>query len=147
MWKHAKNEHPNDPESVTFDMKVKGVFNKALRRQISEAISILNKKKEENLNSKSEFNGPSVKRRTIEGLMMFCNKCEYRCKSDIGLKKHKMSMHVTHETQFKCDNCGDDFDSVTNLRRHTETIHRANQTKQHNLNVTTVVMTSILWQT
>ena len=126
MWKHAKDEHPEDAENVSFDMTIRGIFNRPLRRQISEGVAIQNKKKEENLNSKSEYNGPSVKRRTIEGLTKFCYLCNYRCKSDIGLIKHKRTMHVTNHIQ--CDQCDSILNSKDNLESHNRLHHRQDYT-------------------
>ena len=73
IWKQAVSEHPEKKNLMTFDMKITGKFSKPLSRQIFEGIAIKNKSNEENLNSKSEFHGPSVMRRTFEGQSLKCN--------------------------------------------------------------------------
>ena len=61
MYKHALENHKN--ESITFDMNITGRFRGALTRQIDEAIRIKDSDPKTLLNSKSEFHGPSVKRK------------------------------------------------------------------------------------
>lgn len=74
-------------------MKLTGVFTHPLRRQIQEGVSIKNTHKDELLNSKAEFHGPSVLRRVFEGREVSCDLCDYKCSSEHGLKKHKQSLH------------------------------------------------------
>ena len=62
MWKHIQNEHEGNIDEVKFDMKVTGAFKHAIKRQINEAQRISKKNSKENLNSKKEYNGHSIKR-------------------------------------------------------------------------------------
>ena len=64
MWKHVTKEHEKDKENVKFQMKMTGVFLKPLQRIINEGIMIKRTKPEELLNTKQEYYGPSLKRRT-----------------------------------------------------------------------------------
>ena len=66
MLKHNMNEHENELERVEYEMKITGSFRKPLGRIIDEGLRIKHTKKEELLNSKNEFFGPSVKRRTLK---------------------------------------------------------------------------------
>ena len=66
MLKHNMNEHENELERVEYEMKITGSFRKPLGRIIDEGLRIKHTKKEELLNSKNEFFGPSVKRRTVK---------------------------------------------------------------------------------
>ena len=64
IWKHVKSDHEEEKEKVKFEMKMTGCFSKPLQRITEEGIRIKNRKPEELLNSKNEFYGPSVKRKT-----------------------------------------------------------------------------------
>ena len=61
MNKHIINEHEGKEENAKFEWKITGKYDKPLPRQISEALAIDKKSTKENLNSKREFNGQSVK--------------------------------------------------------------------------------------
>ena len=67
MYKHITKEHAEEKDEVEFEMKVVGKFKHAMTRQIDEAIRIKNKNPETILNSKSEYHGPVVKRKVVEG--------------------------------------------------------------------------------
>ena len=67
LYKHIKNEHANEENSVKFQMKITGRFQTAMSRQIDEGIRIQGKNPETLLNSKNEFYGPAVKRKILEG--------------------------------------------------------------------------------
>ena len=60
-------KHKGEPNDVKFQMKTIGRFKSAMNRQIDEGVRIQNKKPESLLNSKSEFYGPAVKRKIMEG--------------------------------------------------------------------------------
>ena len=124
MWKHAVTEHSQERNLVTFDMKITGKFSSPLRRQIFEGVSIKNQSQDENLNSKSEFHGPSVIRRTVEGQNFNCNLCQYSCRSENNLKTHKKMKHEA--SLYKCDQCNIVLTLPSDLRNHMRTTHVAN---------------------
>ena len=64
MLKHNLNDHENETNEVTYEMKMTGVFRKPLGRIINEGLRIKQTKPDELLNSKNEYYGPSVKRKT-----------------------------------------------------------------------------------
>ena len=66
MLKHILSDHKEEEEQVTFEMKIVGRFKDPMNRQIDEAIRINNREPKTLLNSKSEFHGPSVKRKVLE---------------------------------------------------------------------------------
>ena len=67
MYKHIKKEHADEEEEVEFEMKLTGRFKTPMTRIIDEAIRIQNQDPKTLLNSKSEYHGPAVKRKIIEG--------------------------------------------------------------------------------
>ena len=62
MNKHIVKEHGGKPDEVEFDWKIIGKFKKPLSRQLTEAIRIDKKSKDDNLNSKNEYFRHTVKR-------------------------------------------------------------------------------------
>ena len=64
LYKHKELEHAD--EDVEYSMKITGVFKDALTRQADEAVRIFSRKNHELLNSKSEFNHPSIARIVVE---------------------------------------------------------------------------------
>ena len=67
MYKHARTEHANEEEKVEFQMRVVGRFKTAMNRQIDESVRIQRKNKKTLLNSKSEYFGPVIRRKVLEG--------------------------------------------------------------------------------
>ena len=65
MFKHKTNDHGN--ENIKFRMEITKRFRDPLTRQSNEAVRISERRKNELLNSKSEFNQPPIARITIEG--------------------------------------------------------------------------------
>ena len=65
MFKHKTNDHGN--ENIKFRMEITKRFRDPLTRQSNEAVRISERRKNELLNSKSEFNHPPIARITIEG--------------------------------------------------------------------------------
>ena len=64
--KHIESEHRlEDKADVRFEVKIVKSFNTPLSRIIHEGVLIAQTKDEELLNSKKEFFGPAVKRKTI----------------------------------------------------------------------------------
>ena len=64
LYKHKISDHGN--ENVEYEMKISGIFKDPLTRQANEAVRIFSRKISEILNSKSEFNHPSVARVVVE---------------------------------------------------------------------------------
>ena len=69
LYKHKQNDHQN--EEMKISMKIIKKFKDPLTRQANEAVRINNRKNDEILNSKSEFNHPPVARITVEGKQKF----------------------------------------------------------------------------
>jgi hypothetical protein len=69
LYKHKQLEHAY--EDVDYSMEITGVFKDALTRQADEAVRIYSRKNEELLNSKSEFNHPSIARIVVEKRKMY----------------------------------------------------------------------------
>ena len=67
MYKHTVKDHPDEEEKVRFGMKIVGKFQKPMNRQIDEALRIKRMNPSCLLNSKSEFHGPAIRRKTLEG--------------------------------------------------------------------------------
>ena len=65
MYKHKQNEH--EGEEIKYRMEITKKFRDPLTRQANEAVRITSRKKNEILNSKTEFNHPPVARITVEG--------------------------------------------------------------------------------
>ena len=66
MWKHIMKEHPEEKEEVDFEMRIVAKFSDSLSRQIHESLRIRNTAPSSLLNSKAEFYGPCVKRKTYD---------------------------------------------------------------------------------
>ena len=64
MYKHKQNEH--EGEEIKYRMEITKKFRDPLTRQANEAVRITSRKKNEILNSKTEFNHPPVARITVE---------------------------------------------------------------------------------
>ena len=64
LYKHNILEHPN--EEIDIGMKITRPFRDALSRQADEAVRINNSIASELLNSKTEFNHPTIARITVE---------------------------------------------------------------------------------
>ena len=72
MHKHKQNEHNGD--EIKYRMEITKSFRDPLTRQANEAVRISSMKKNENLNSKNEFNHPPIARITVERSRKFKNK-------------------------------------------------------------------------
>ena len=115
--KHIIEEHPDEKNEVDFDVILTGTFNKPTERLINEGIRIKNHEKNTLLNSKSEYHGPSVKRRTVEGKTEHCYQCNFKSKSEACMKKHKMYEHVK-KNEFNCKICQETFENIAQLHMH-----------------------------
>ena len=70
------------------------------------------------------MNSPTVNKKetaTLE-VMLNCDKCDYKCKKEITLKKH---IHTKHEDQ-QCKQCSEIFKSSTELVMYTAKDHSSN---------------------
>ena len=67
LYKHILSDHQEEKQQVQFQMKVVGRFKTAISRQIDEGVRIQNKNSKFLLNSKTEFYGPAIKRKILEG--------------------------------------------------------------------------------
>ena len=65
LYKHKSIEHKD--EAMTIKMQITKKFKDPLTRQANEGVRINNRKKNELLNSKTEFNHPPIPRITVEG--------------------------------------------------------------------------------
>ena len=74
MFKHKQNEHGG--EEIKYRMEITKKFRDPLTRQANEAVRITTRKKNEILNSKTEFNHPPVARIIVERSNKFKNKNE-----------------------------------------------------------------------
>ena len=74
-------------------MVITGTFQKPIERLIDEGIRIKNHRTETLLNSKSEFHGPSVLRRVLEGNKEKCDRCDYKASDRDKLVNHIMLVH------------------------------------------------------
>ena len=72
MHKHKQNEHNGD--EIKYRMEITKSFRDPLTRQANEAVRISSMKKNENLNSKNEFNHPPIARITVKRSRKFKNK-------------------------------------------------------------------------
>ena len=64
LFKHKENDHQQ--ENVKFRMEITKIFRDSLTRQANEAVRIYSRPAADVLNSKSEFNHPSVARIVVE---------------------------------------------------------------------------------
>ena len=65
LYKHKEIEHKE--EEMKFSMKISKKFKDPLTRQANEAVRISGRRKNELMNSKTEFNHPPIARVTVEG--------------------------------------------------------------------------------
>ena len=122
--KHIQIEHDNcDVNNVKFSWKVLRSFTKPLERQITEAVHISEKDHCENLNSKSEFNGPPQKRLGLGGnLVIFqCKTCSAKFQHDNELKKH----HNLHNMPIKCEYRDCEYSAIGkyDIKQHQQRVH------------------------
>ena len=123
MKKHIDDEHDGIKEGVDFSWRVLKKYNKPLQRQLHEAVRIQNKKPEENLNSKSEFNGQRVQRIGLEKshIVLNCKICGATSETLYKLNEHELKFH----TRMNCDetDCGYISFGRTDLIEHKKNTH------------------------
>ena len=119
--RHVDSEHPEEAEKVEFEMILTGTYRKAYERQIEESIRINKHRTDTILNSKSEFHGPSIRRRVVEGMNEECNICGKKFTTKFRLFKHKEFLH--NEMKFPCDQCEEMFSSNVNVNIHRQNVH------------------------
>ena len=83
MYKHKQNEH--EGEEIKYRMEITKKFRDPLTRQANEAVRITSRKKNEILNSKTEFNHPQVARITVER-----NNKKFKNKNECGPAQHNL---------------------------------------------------------
>ena len=66
LYKHIAKEHKEEKENVKFEMKITGRFKDSMSRQIDESYRINNRSPKSLMNSKNEFHGPVIRRKTLE---------------------------------------------------------------------------------
>ncbi len=121
MLKHIVKEHEGKVDDVKFNWKVTGKFKTPLGRQISEAYNIDKKSDKENLNSKKEYNGQSIKRVRIDKSQdeFSCFKCGFKASSMDNIKEHNNDMHIQH----KCNKCKYKAIGQKDLKYHNKAVH------------------------
>ena len=66
LYKHIQSDHKDEEvENVNFKAKIVGSFVTPLRRILHEGVRISQREENQLMNSKKEFFGPAVKRKTI----------------------------------------------------------------------------------
>ena len=117
MYKHVMKEHAGDVANVKFKFQVEKKFKKPLQRQLFEAKCIDRTPALENLNSKDEFNGQTLK--TLE----VCTTRQFQCKM-CGMKAETMKNVDEHVEQFHkrypCDLCEYVSFGKKDLRQHQQ---------------------------
>ena len=103
MSKHINLEHGGNKEGVEFTWKVLKVHPKPLQRQLHEAVVIKNKKDEDSLNSKSEFNSQRIKRISLDKNMANLN-CDI-CGSKCNTIEEKIAHTAKFHKRYKCQKC------------------------------------------
>ena len=127
MNKHVMIEHEGNHEGIEFDWKIVGKFKKPLPRQLTEAIKIDNKTKDESLNSKTEYFHHTTKRSVIEGRedkeeCAFCGRKFGRINE---LQKHEEDFHTKHT----CTICGDELFGMKSMLYHIKEKHKDQECK------------------
>ena len=108
MWKHIQKDHNGQTDNVNFSWKITKICKKPLQRQLCEAVKINNKKSEENLNTKYEYNGQRLRRLEVNKETHFdCKVCGqlfktsyYRTRpevSEAGPQRNKSKQKVTEK--------------------------------------------------
>ena len=126
MRKYMQLEHPHaSVENVKFSWKVIRSFKTPLERQITEAVYIANKEAHENLNSKSEFNGPPKRRLGLGNKSNYfqCNICSAKFQNEQELKKH----HEMHHNKIACDQCDYNAIGTYDFKQHNQIMHKVDQ--------------------
>ena len=67
LLRHIKADHSDEETKVKFKMEIVGRFKTAMNRQINEGIRIQGKDPKTLMNSKTEFYGPAIHKKVLEG--------------------------------------------------------------------------------
>ena len=121
MNKLIVKEHGGKPDEVEFDWKIIGKFKKPLSRQLTEAIRIDKKSKDDNLNSKNEYFRHTVKRISLSNSdsKEECGYCGKKLKNLDDLQIHEKDFH----TQQKCPSCSYVSYGQKGLTYHMNDVH------------------------
>ena len=98
---------------------------KPLQRQIHEAVNINSKSKEENLNSKSEFNSQSIERLSLDTIQKIidCKICGQLFTSSYEAQNHEELFHSRN----KCTLCVYISFGLRDLSEHIKNNHSNNE--------------------
>ena len=118
MKKHIDKEHEGNKDDIEFAWKVLLKHNKPLQRQLHEAVKIKNRKPNENLNSKSEFNGQRIQRVGLEKsrIEWDCKVCGATFNSKYNMNEHENKFHK----RIKCSVCDYMSFGTTDLNEHSK---------------------------
>ena len=119
LYKHVVDDHEEEEDIVDFEMTLTNCFKNPISRIINEGIRIKNKDPKTLLNSKSEFYGPSVKRRSAGTEQ--CHLCGYNTNNPNNLKVHIFYVHEIEK--FKCNVCSVAVNKKNNLKIHMQEVH------------------------
>ena len=82
----------------------------------------------ENMNSHVQFEHktPKVDIEKRDQVNIMCDKCEYKCRLNIQLKKHKETVHSNHhvaDSKYKCDTCSFEAEYLLHMWDHRQSKH------------------------
>ena len=121
MWKHIQKDHNGQTDNVTFSWRVTKICKKPLQRQLCEAVKINNKKSEENLNTKYEYNGQRLRRLEVNKEIHFdCKVCGQLFKTSDHRKGHTEMFHE----KIQCTQCNYDAFGKSGLKEHVRVSHQ-----------------------
>ena len=121
MYNHAVKEHQEHIHDVKFKWNVLRKFKKPLQRQIFEAKHIDKKSEEQNLNSKEEFNGQTLKiiKVTVKRKALHCDTCGKEFYFQNILNDHNTKFH----DRFNCEFCDYTSFGRRDLIEHKQNTH------------------------
>ena len=126
MYQHIQKEHNGDIEKAKFKWKVTGSFQKAMLRQISEAVAIQNTDTNECLNLKTEYFSHKTNRLKIgneeDEKKYLCRFCNSDCGDFNQLKFHINNFHK----RLQCNKCEYSSFGKKDYDVHTAANHPAN---------------------
>ena len=59
------------------------------------------------------------------GILYFCDQCDYKPKVKVKVKYHKLNVH--EGKTYKCLECTGSYPSPDDLRQHTKNVHQQDQ--------------------
>ena len=85
-------------------------------------LSLISDTKEENKNKESEKE--SLKNNNYSDVFLYCDLCRYKCREGSVLEKHKNVKHVINNKALKCNECREDFNSLSDMLEHDQEKHQ-----------------------